>query len=420
MRTANLQNTLFTAGEKPPTHMQPLIPVSEAIRRMLTHTPRGPACSVPTGEADGRILQSPVRASRDAPPYDRVMMDGVALAYARWAAGHTRFRLQATVPAGAPPPALDSPECAIAVMTGGVCPPGADVVVPIEATKRDGEYVILTEAAADAPTSRFIHTTASDARRGDVCLPAGLRLSPPALAIAHSEGAVELTVNTPPRLHLITTGNEVVAPEQDPLPWQIRQSHAVALAALARAWGEVAWSTEHVPDEGAQIDAAVAGARGRCDILLLAGGVSLGAWDLVPAALDKQGVAARFHGVAQRPGKPLWFGHDGQWLVMALPGNPVSALCCARRYLWPMLNAWAGASPHTAPRLALTDPPRPHDRLTTFTPVCWREGRLVTVPTRNSGDLNALAATTGFVECPPGDSPLPSGVALPYYGWREH
>ncbi len=394
-----------------------MITVDEAARIILaTATPIAPVeCAL--REAHGRILRSDVRADRPAPPFDRVMMDGIAIRFDEWREGHREFAVQAAVRAGVAPPECRA-RCAIEVMTGGVLPPGCDTVIPVEWTERHGDRVRLTDSEPRAATLQrgaFVHPCGVDGAAGRTVLAAGVRLGPCELAVAATEGAVTLHVNRVPRVCIVTTGDEVVPADTQPEPWQIRGSHAVALEALLAEHGAVHCSNRHARDDDDDLRAALGKALDGYDVLLVTGGVSMGRWDRVPAVLGEVGVEKRFHTVAQRPGKPMWFGTRGSTVVFGLPGNPLSALACARRYVVPWLDHFRGATLPVTRRVRCQV--RNDSAMTTFHSVVMRGESVELLSPRNSGDLHALVGSDGLVECPPSNGQAADGL-LSFYAWR--
>ena len=394
-----------------------MISVDQAWRDLEGILSLSPACRVPLASAHGRVLRKAIRADRDAPPFDRVMMDGFA--FSSSADPEQGFLMQASIPAGTVPPELLSPDHCIEVMTGGLLPPGCDLVVPVEDIAKGRGELRIASASVTWKAGTFVHHRASDVHRGEEVLSAGTRLTAPRLAVAATEGAGELCVNLPPRIHLISTGDEVVPLESEVLPHQIRASHAVALEALLGSWGQVTWRSVHAPDDPEAIAKEIASGLERADVLLLTGGVSMGKWDLVPDLLTAAGVAPLFHRIAQKPGKPLWVGKKNETLVFGLPGNPISALLCARRYLWPALDAAAGAKVTPVPRRPILDELRPFPRFTRFVPVVEEAEGLRLLAIQNSGHLHGLAGSDGFVECSPGEQTLLPGTRLPFFSWTR-
>ena len=371
--------------------------------------------------AAGRVLREAVTADLDQPPFDRVAMDGIAIAHAAFARGSRSFRVAGVVAAGAKPAALDSPEACLEVMTGAVLPPGADAVVPVEDIEtRDGLAIL----AASARVTPFVnvHRQASDARAGATLLLPGAVLRGPELAIAASAGATLLLVSREPRIAIVSTGDELVPPGTRPAPWQVRRSNAYGIAAALRGHGYQALDDAHVPDDPAAIRASLETLLASHDVLILSGGVSAGRFDHVPTVLAELGVECVFHKVAQRPGKPFWFGVRGDGrAVFALPGNPVSTLVCLTRYVLPALAQIGGATPAGPAFAPLAAAWESKHALTAFLPVDRREsgeppGALLAHPTHGSGDFIALAGTAGFVELAPGRRWEPGSLA-PLYTW---
>ena len=322
-----------------------------AIRGALRETD---AVAVALDEAPGRILRQRVVAERDQPPFDRVMMDGIAIRHAALAAGRREFRLAGTLHAGDAPPALDADDACIEVMTGAVLPPGSDCVIPVERLqKRDGRLVVAGDVRAEP--RQFIHPRGSDHARGATLLQPGRRLTPIDVALLASAGMTRVEDSRKPLARVISTGNELVPAGQPIAGHQIRMSNGPALVAMLGASGLAEARHRHLPDEPKTLRDEIGELLAASDVLVLSGGVSMGQADFVPRVLDGLGVERRFHRISQRPGKPMWFGvgKDGQ-LVFALPGNPVSALVCCRRYVLPALSTVA-ALPPAAPVAAQLD-----------------------------------------------------------------
>jgi molybdopterin molybdotransferase len=394
-----------------------MISVAEAELRILEAVEPGPVERCALQASAGRILRSPLRADRASPPFDRVMMDGYAIAQSAFDQGRRDFTIQGTVAAGEPAPALKTVDQAIEVMTGGVLPEGCDTVIPVEWCQNRDEQIHI-EAPRSVHAGLYVHEFASDGEAGRVVLEAGSRLDPPALAVAANEGAASIRVTRRPRIFLLTTGDEVVAANARPEPWQIRGTHEHALGGLFASWGPCEFRHAHARDEESELKHRLKDGIDFADVVLTVGGVSRGKWDLVPEVLEELGVERRFHRVAQRPGLPLWFGARSRQLVFGLPGNPVSALCSARRYVWPALDRWAGLTSTPVPRVRLTQALDPLPDATRFVPVRLADDGAIASTPRTSGSLHALAGTHGFVECSPGSKPIAATTALPYFGWK--
>jgi len=388
-----------------------------AIAAVLAQVPQQ---ELPLADCAGRVLRREVRAERDAPPFDRVAMDGIAIAAG--AGARRSFRIAGLQPAGSPPLTLHAADECIEVMTGAMLPVGCDTVVPVERIRVADGSAAFEDGYAPAP-GQHVHRRASDARAGDVLLTPGTRLGAPEIAIAASAGLPRLMVARLPRVAVISTGDELVEPGLPVLDHQIRRSNSHGLAAALALAGCPPATDLHLRDDVAELQRSLARELDRHDVLVLSGGVSAGRFDHVPAALAAQGVQKVFHQVAQRPGRPLWFGTRAPGkLVFALPGNPVSVLVCLARYVIPALAALSGARPAAARMAALARPFEFKAPLTCFLPVTLRydqDGRTLAEPrpTGGSGDFISLAGTDGFVELPPGPAIHPMGLAVPFHHW---
>ncbi len=372
-------------------------------------------------EAAGRVLREALLAERDQPPFDRVAMDGIAIRFAAYAGGRRDFHIAGTVAAGAPPLALASAEQCLEVMTGAVLPPGSDAVIPVEVLKFANGGAQVGVDASPSPWAN-VHRRGTDALQGSLALPPGTRLRGPELAVAASAGRGQLSVGRLPRIAIVSTGDELIGPDLPLEPWQIRRSNAYAIATTLASRGYRDLHDLHVRDDEALLRAALATELAGRDVLILSGGVSAGRFDHVPAVLESLGVRRVFHKVAQRPGKPFWFGVGtaGQ-PVFALPGNPVSTLVCLVRYVLPALGRLEGAIATAVQYAPLAQAQETRAGLTAFLPVDRPAegapaGAAVLRPTHGSGDFTSLAGTAGFVELSPGRRHQ-AGEAVPFYTW---
>jgi len=286
---------------------------------------------------------------------------------------------------------------------------------------------VVVTPPPDAPPPApglYVHARGAGGRRGRVVVGAGTRLGPAEAAVAASEGVRAVRASPPLRVRLVTTGDEVVSPDAAPLPWQIRGSHATGLQALLSAHGPIDWWHGHARDRQDELAATLAAALRDADLLLVAGGVSRGRFDLVPGALQSLGARELFHRVAQRPGKPLWFGVRGDVPVFGLPGNPLAVLVCARRYVVPAMDLRLGATPRAPLMLATRGRGAGLAGLTLYVPARLEADAAVLMPAANSGDLHALVGSDGFVEIPPPDDPAAPAAGEPpgpsaFYAWSR-
>jgi molybdopterin molybdotransferase len=381
-----------------------------------------PIESLPVGQCAGAVLRENVYAERDQPPFDRVAMDGIALASAAAAGGRRRFRVQATQAAGEPAATLISPEHCIEVMTGAVLPGGCDTVVPVEQLRSAAGMVELEKPAPPAPWNN-VHRRGSDRTQGSLLLPVGTVLHAPEVAVAAAAGMARVRVSSQPAIVVVSTGNELVEPGEPIAPFQIRRSNAYALTAALRQRGFKRVADDHLRDDAGALRERLRLHLHTHEVLVLSGGVSMGRFDLVPQALEEIGVRCVLHGVAQRPGRPFWFGTsaDGQ-AVFALPGNPVSTLVCLVRYVVPALYAAMGVPAVAPERVALGERIEWQPKLTGFVPVRvahddWARPWAQPCKPNGSGDFSALALTDGFIEIPPGPADFDKGFVTRLYRW---
>lgn len=378
-----------------------------------------PIESLPVAHCAGAVLRENVYAERDQPPFDRVSMDGIALASI---AKQRRLRVQATQAAGDPPLTLSSPEHCIEIMTGAVLPAGCDCVVPVEKITVTGGVAELESLSLASPWKN-VHRRASDQRQGALLLATGTVLHAPEIAVAASAGMARLRVSAQPSIMVISTGSELVEPGEPIAPHQIRRSNAYAVAAALRERGFQRVAEDHINDDAAQLRERLARQLRTHEVLVLSGGVSMGKFDLVPQVMHELGVQCVLHGIEQRPGRPMWFGTTSEGrAVFALPGNPVSTLVCLSRYVLPALYAAMGVRTESSERIALATALDWQPALTGFMPVKvthddWGRPWATPCPTNGSGDFTALALTDGFVELPPGPANLPKGFLTRLYRW---
>lgn len=394
-----------------------MISVSEADRLLREHARPRASIAVPLAEAGARVLREDVAADRDQPPFDRVAMDGIAVAAAALQAGRREFPVLGVLRAGAPAVTLTEQDACLEVMTGAVLPAGADTVIRYEDLTILNGSARLAEGAAVAARQN-VHARASDRKQGDAVLRAGVRLHPPQIAVLAAMGKTRVQVAPAWTVAVVSTGDELVGIADPVLPHQIRRSNAQAIGAALAARGD-APRLRHAPDDEATLTATIREALSSSDALILSGGVSMGKFDLVPQVLAALGVREVFHKIAQKPGKPMWFGvtADGR-PVFGLPGNPVAALVCLRRYVIPFMDACDGRVSRQA-ALWLRELPKGKNDLTRFVAV-RRDGLEATAIRDNgSGDFAALGESDGFVEIAAGGLPAfpGGGFALPFYAW---
>ncbi len=397
---------------------------AEAEKLILDHMAACHREDCPLPEAHGRILRADLRADRDLPPFHRVTMDGFALRAGALAAGTRTFRVEGVQAAGMRAFHLGgASDACIEIMTGAVLPEGADCIVPYEETRREGATIVISETAARFEAGHALHRRGSDYRAGEVVVRAGTLLTGREIAVAAACGYATLTVSQRPKIAVVSTGDELVEVESSVAPHQIRRSNDHALRAALASAGYPHAARFHFRDVRHEIEHMLWHVLAEFDVVIVTGGVSKGKFDFLPAELDRQGVRKVFHGVAQRPGKPLWFGVSlRQTPVFALPGNPVAAYTCLHRYVLPALaraSQRASTPPLTA-ALAAAVTFRP--KLAYFLPVKLSSGARAELlampdPSNTSGDFAGLVGTDGFVELPAEPTDYPAGTLAPFFPW---
>jgi molybdopterin molybdotransferase len=391
----------------------------EAIYSRLTCLPIE---SLPLTQCVGGTLRENVYAERDQPPFDRVTMDGIAVDSEALRRGQRRFRIQGIQAAGTPQQKIKSVDDAIEVMTGAILPAGCDNVVPVEQLEVIDGFAALHAEVASSPYHN-VHRRGSDTRQGQLLLESGTLLRAPEIAVAASAGMARVRVSSQPAIMVVSTGDELIEPGDPIESFQVRRSNAYAVAATLRERGFGRVGDDHVPDDENLLRERLALHLTTHEVVVLSGGVSMGKFDLVPKVLMQLGVQEVFHNIAQRPGKPMWFGIGLQGQsVFGLPGNPVSTLVCLIRYVIPAIAEAMGTKRGQPERLALAAPVTFKPPLAYFLPITiqyddWGRPWANPRPPNGSGDFLSLAGTDGFVELPPGPNTYPRGFVTGVYRW---
>jgi molybdopterin molybdotransferase len=397
---------------------------SDAERLILDAIPLFHREDCAISDAHGRVLRGDLKADRDMPPFDRVTMDGYAVRSSAVAASVTRFRVEATQAAGMRPFTLtDADEACIEVMTGAVLPEGADCVVPYEDASREGDWAVLSPSGAAVGAFRNVHQRGSDHRAGEVVVRGGVRITGREVAVAAACGYPALPVTHSPKVAVVSTGDELVEVDALVAPHQIRRSNDYSLRAALIQAGYPRADRFHMRDIRHEIEHTLWHLLAEYDVLLITGGVSKGKFDFLPSELERQGVRKILHGVAQRPGKPFWFGLSGRMTpIFALPGNPVSSYTCLHRYVLPALGHASGLNPRALLTVSLGEKVVFKPRLACMLAVRLSSGpraELVATPASvgTSGDFAGLVGTDGFVELPADQDEFPEGYLVPFRPW---
>jgi len=317
-----------------------MISVDEAIRRILENLPPPVTEKVDYRSAHGRVLAESLSATGDVPPFNKSAVDGYALRAADAAAVPVELRCTGESRAGAGRGSPLEPGEAVAIMTGAPVPDGADAVQMIEKTRRSADGARAAILKEVRPGENII-LAGSEASAGEVVLESGRYVGPAEVAILAMFGHRQVTVFRKPRVALVATGDELVETDQAPGPGQIRNSNAPSVAAQLRQLGLEAEYLGITRDDKAQLRGSILEGLRR-DVLIVTGGVSVGAYDFVEEILREAGLEVIFSGVAIRPGKPTVFARQGDRLVFGLPGNPISTFVSFELFVRPALERICG------------------------------------------------------------------------------
>jgi molybdopterin molybdotransferase len=314
-----------------------LLPLEQAIDRLLTSArPTAPE-RVELGRAAGRVLAEDVRTPFDLPPFDYSAMDGYALASSD-ASGGAKLPVVGESAAGSAPSRLTAAS-AMRIFTGAPMPDGADAVVMQEDTEREGDLVTLARPPRPGANVR---RRGEDLREGALALGAGTRLSPGHVALLAALDRPTLLVHRRPQVTVLCSGDELRLPGSPGRAGSIAESNGPLLEAMAREAGADVRLAPFVPDELEAARRAVAASLEATDVLLTVGGVSVGDYDVMKRAFELEGVTLDFWRVALKPGKPLAVGRTSTSHVLGLPGNPAAAALTMLLFGAPLLRALSG------------------------------------------------------------------------------
>ena len=399
-----------------------LITPERALRIILSHVWPLKAHAAAMEEALGCFLAQDVRSDRDQPPADRSAMDGYAVIAADLRAAPARLRLIGEVAAGSGGSlGVRRGSCA-AILTGGNVPPGADAVVPLEQTDRDGEEVVFHVSPAPGV---HIRRRGEEALRGQVLLPRGARLGPAEIGVCAMVGKTRLKVHSRPKVAVLSTGGEVRDVGEPVAAHQLRDSNGPTLLAALAAEGLRDTARWIAPDDPKLIAARLKASLRTYRVAIVTGGVSVGRYDYVPEAVRRIGGRIRFHGVKMKPGRPqLYATLPGNRHVFALPGNPVSVLTGFHEMVLPALRRLCGAREDACRptlKLALAAPIRSKGNRAYFAlaRIAPTEQGPLAMPVRSAGSADIVAAceADGVILVPEGIQELPAGSMIEFHPW---
>ena len=377
--------------------MEKLISSKEAFRIVKNQFPNLRDESVALASSSGRELAENIYSDRDQPPFHRVMMDGYAFQIAAWEKEIREFYVEGIQAAGEAPLTLKEENGCIEIMTGAVLPNECSVVIQYEKSIRKENSVQFQ--IEEVKHFQNVHAKGFDKKFGEIILKEGTVIGPLEMACLASVGKARVKVKKRLNIAIVSTGNELVEVHETPSDFEIRSSNLEMLQSLLKPYcGQV--SVFRLSDDEQETTHFIQHELENFDIVCFSGGVSKGKYDFVAKALEGNGIEKHFHGVNQKPGKPFFFGIKNETVVFAFPGNPISVLHCATRYLIPQLNnnsiEEAQLKSNYTNRLALTV------YLPAFISTYKNGIRMAELILQNgSGDFMGATGANGFVEVLP-------------------
>jgi molybdopterin molybdotransferase len=388
------------------------------------HTKSLPAIYLSLNKAHGLCLAETVCADRDMPPADRSAMDGYAVRASDIAHCPATLRLVGEVAAGSSAQPRVARDTCVRILTGANVPPGADTVVMIEDTQESGGIVtVMTSVKAGSNILRH----GEDARRKDLLLTKGTMINSAQAGVCASVGKARVRVTDKPAVTVICVGQELREPGSRVRSHEIRNSNGPALCAALQEWGCGIITYLTLPDDLRSLTSEIRRALKRCDVLILAGGMSVGKYDFVRAAIESAGAAVRFHGVAMKPGKPtLYATASGNKHIFGLPGNPLSALTAFHEFALPCIRRMSGlAIKDCRPSFML---PLTSDMNSKGGRIRYVQGKIVwkktgpqvdIVESQSSADLVSAGKADGTIVVSADATHLSAGSFIQFRPWRR-
>ena len=370
-------------------------------------------------DADGRILADNCFADRNYPPFNRAAMDGFAIMFSDWENGLRKYKITEVIYAGqASEKALLSGHC-YKIMTGAATPDVATLIIRREDSIEQDNEITLTGESLKPYLN--VAREGEDAKDGDLILKAPIRCDPQTISLLTSIGQTKVSVYKLPTVALITTGNEVVKPDEPIAAFQIRNSNQYLLRSLLKKWNINEPVCIHVKDDKDTLRQTLKQAI-LSDITIINGGVSAGDADYVPQVLHELGVKEIFHKVTMRPGKPIWTGQSPSGgIIFALPGNPLSCLCTFTLFVESYLYQSFGFKSKNPYKLPLLENRSKKNKLTEFFPVriATEQFGLQLLKYNGSGDITAGLHANGLAMHPAEKEFIQSGELIEFYPFQN-
>ncbi|RPD97492.1 molybdopterin molybdenumtransferase MoeA [Aureibaculum marinum] len=409
-----------------------MITVEKALEIILSQSQDFGIVEIPFMQSLGRVLKEDIIADRDFPPFDRVSMDGIAINFEVFDKGQLTFDIENVQAAGAPQLPLNNMHNCIEVMTGAITPKNTNTVVPYEFIEITNDRATIIHKSIRKDQN--IHKQGLDRKKNDALIPKNTIISSAEIGVLATVGKSTVKVAKFPKIMIISTGDELVEVNQNPLKHQIRRSNAYTLLALLHKLN-IKPQTTHINDNKTILKEKISHFLKEFDVLLFSGAVSQGKFDFLPEILKELGIKKHFHKVKQRPGKPFWFGtiapididrkedlQNNVTTIFAFPGNPVSTFVSCLKYFYPWLQKSMGIEPLNKEKASLNENFSFKPELTYFLQVRLQNenGKLIATPIKGkgSGDLANLADADAFLELPAYKTEFKKGEVYPLITYR--
>ncbi|EAR13696.1 molybdopterin biosynthesis; MoeA [Polaribacter irgensii 23-P] len=396
-----------------------MISVEKALQIVLNSTQRFGVEEIPFLKSVGRVLKEEVLADRDFPPFNRVAMDGIAIDFFQFKKGQRAFTIAGIQAAGSVQITLQNPLGCMEVMTGAVLPNNTNTVIRYEDVMlENGIATITIEAIVEGQN---VHARSKDGRCGDLLIHKNTVLSAAEIGVLATVGKSFVKVAKQPKVMIVSTGDELVGVAEIPLEHQIRRSNVFTLVSLLERL-HISSKTAHITDDKSILKSKIKSYLKAYDVLLFSGAVSKGKYDFLPEVFEELGVEKLFHKVAQRPGKPFFYGQTNTCSVFGFPGNPISTFvnCLVYFYPWYQKSVGFEVEEETA---VLGEDVHFRPNLTYFLQVKLenKKGRIVASPIsgNGSGDLASLVNTDAFIQFPDDKSELKKGEIFKIIRYRK-
>jgi len=391
-----------------------MISIEEADKIIEKNIRKFPIIEIALEDAHGAVLREDIHADRDLPPFNKAIMDGIAVKYSAFKKGHRSFKILGTQAAGIDALALRTEEGCTEIMTGAMLSKGADCVIPIEQVAITDN---MAKVKADVKIKRMMNVSVkgNDHKEGELLIRQDCILNAAQIATAAAVGKAKIKVSYKPKVAIISTGDELVEVHEDVLPFQIRKSNSYFMKAVLDKTRLFEVATFHFKDNKKMLLRQIGAILEKFDVLVVTGGISMGKFDLIPGVMKELKVDILFQKVRQKPGKPFWYGRTKRnQPVFALPGNPIATHVGMLRHVIPNLKKALGVNEEATEYAVLEEAMEIDTPFTFFLLIaieCAPTGQLKATPimTGGSGDFATVARADGFMEIPENTQKVPKG-----------